>query len=186
MKLFTNHLLNRIIRGINRRLKLIVKKLESFVNDDSIFFEGEKKLVNIGGGNFDHAKWINLDYSTNWYNKLPKNHLSYDLTSGNEWPLESNSISCYYTSHVIEHLPYDNVRLCFENLYKSLKPGGLLRVTCPDASLIYDAVKRNDRSFFADQIQYYSEPINFKHQYKKSLQRANILELLVDVIAAKM
>lgn len=176
---------NRIKRFISRKLMVFVEKSLNEKTDDSIYFEPDKKYVNIGSGKTYHDRWINLDYSSDWYNDLPKNFVEYDLTSNAKWPFKQGSIDAFYTSHVIEHLEETHVLRLFENVYRSLSVGGRFRITCPDASALYDACQRNDRSFFADQVLYYSKEENFKHQYNSSLEHASILDLLVDVIATQ-
>lgn len=47
-------------------------------------------------------------------------------------PLEPNSVDVIYSSHVIEHLSYQDSILAFRNVYKILKPGGLFRFVIPD------------------------------------------------------
>ena len=173
---------NRVKRSILRRATNLINKFKTN-ESDYIYFKKNQKLINIGAGNFSHPKWINLEYSTEWYDKLPGNFISYNLTSNEIWPLENNSVDAYYCSHVIEHILKEDVERMVVNAFKSLKKGGVLRITCPDASILYDACKNKDYSYFADQINFYSLKENYKHQYKNSLLNAEIEDLLVDVIA---
>lgn len=172
----------RIKRSLLRRASNIIDFLKTDESDE-IYFHENQKLVNIGAGNFSHPKWINLDYSTEWYDKLPPNYISYDLTSHEVWPLEKESVDAFYCSHVIEHILKEDVERMVLNCHNSLKKGGVLRITCPDASILYKACINKDYSYFADQIIYYSKHENYKHQYKNSMLNSEIEDLLVDVIA---
>ena len=176
---------SKIKRVLSRKMSAFIENYLNETQNDSIYFEPSKNYVNIGSGKTYHNRWINLDYSSDWYNDLPQNFVEHDLTSNAKWPFEQGTIDAYYTSHVIEHLEEEHVLRLFENVYESLSVGGRFRITCPDASALYDACKRNDRSFFADQILFYSKEENFRHQYKLSLENASILDLLVDVIATQ-
>ena len=176
---------NKITRFLSRKTIWFNERFLNEKLDDTIYFNSDKSYVNIGSGKTYHDRWISLDYSSDWYNDLPKNFVAYDLTSNAKWPFDQNSINAFYTSHVIEHLEDKHVLSMFENVYNSLSVGGRFRITCPYASALYDACLRNDRSFFADQILFYSKQENFKHQYKTSLENASLLDLLVDVIATQ-
>ena len=178
-------MLNRIINFTKRKLKIIITYLEKIDYNDDIYFTENQKLINIGAGYFSHPNWINLEYSTDWYDDLPQNFISYNLVSGDVWPLSNDSVDAYYCSHVIEHIDFHDVERLVKNAYNSLKKGGALRITCPDTSALYDACLNNDYSFFSDQIEFYSKQYNYKHQYKASLENAHILDLLVDVIATQ-
>ena len=63
-------------------------------------------------------------------------------------PFESSSISVFYCSHVIEHLPDNIIEFLLKEIFRCLKPGGLVRFTCPDISLIYQAFKDKDERFW--------------------------------------
>ncbi len=49
-----------------------------------------------------------------------------------ELPVEDNSVEYLYMSHVIEHMPMRTSLRVLSNLYKKLKPGGKIRILCPD------------------------------------------------------
>ena len=108
------------------------------------------RFINVGSGNFFHPCWFNLDKENDFYrNDQGKNSfIEHDLASDKPLPFESDTIEIFYCSHVIEHLPTTSINHLFEEFQRCLKPGGLLRVTCPDMELQYSAYIRNDNLFW--------------------------------------
>jgi predicted SAM-dependent methyltransferase len=47
-------------------------------------------------------------------------------------PFDNNSIDYIFTSHFVEHLYRSHAQRFFEEAYRTLKPGGLLRISVPD------------------------------------------------------
>ncbi len=73
---------------------------------------------------------------------------SHDLMSEEPLPFSDSSVDAFYCSHVIEHLNDAAVARLLMEAKRSLKPGGVLRITCPDLERIHDAYKRGDEYFF--------------------------------------
>lgn len=70
----------------------------------------------------------------------------WDLRRGIPYP--DNSVDLIRMSHLIEHLTLEEAhRLCGE-LYRVLKPGGLARISTPDANLIIKHYRNRDMAFF--------------------------------------
>jgi len=57
--------------------------------------------------------------------------------------LKDNSIDEIRASHVIEHVPMDQLDATFEEWARVLKPGGILKVYCPNAAKISNAYLRD-------------------------------------------
>jgi len=83
-----------------------------------IDFGGAKHRNDVGG------KWKIMDAGPGEY--------FYDLNSGGKFPLKDNSVDHYYSSHTLEHAPYDNVRIILSEIRRTLKPGGIFRIVVPD------------------------------------------------------
>lgn len=139
------------------------------------------KFVNIGSGGWTYPKWHTLDKPSDWYASSQDGKLDYhhDLMSFEPLPFETNSLEAIFCSHVIEHLPNENIRHLFEEAFRVLERGGYFRLTCPDIKLIYDAFSRKD-SFFMNRFafhKHYPEPLSlnssFLHCFAGTLVRAH-------------
>lgn len=104
---------------------------------------------NVGAGNhFKVPGWVPIDHQTSWYQNNPNNFVEYDMMLGGRLPIEDNSADIIYTSHTIEHIKEGMVIKFFSEAFRSLRPGGMLRITTPDVLLSYAALCRNDADWF--------------------------------------
>lgn len=108
----------------------------------------ERRFYNIGSGDFDHPCWTNLDKPSAWYGAMQAQVVVTDLLAEESLPIERGAAEIIYTSHTVEHLPDSAVHRLFRNAFDALKPGGILRVTCPDADLLWRALATNDADWF--------------------------------------
>ena len=58
-------------------------------------------------------------------------------------PYEDNTFDVVYSSHFIEHIPVDQIELVFDDVYRILKPGGLIRLVTPDLEFLNNEYKIN-------------------------------------------
>lgn len=101
--------------------------------------------VQFGAGHSAPQGWINFDASPTLRlerlplvgkfisvngTRFPERVIYGDVVKG--LPLAANSVAGVYSSHVLEHLPYDDVAAALRNTLKILKPGGIFRVVVPD------------------------------------------------------
>lgn len=86
-----------------------------------------KIYVNLGCGDcfLKTSEWINFDYTSH-----EDGVVGVDLL--NRLPLPDNSVDLIYTSHFIEHIPYDQVNKFLSECRRILKPGGVIRIVTPD------------------------------------------------------
>ena len=112
-------------------------------------YKNDEIFVNLGSGEyFYHPRWYNLDIFekrlVNNFNYL----FNYDLrlAKTNQMPFEN--VSIIYFGHTIEHIPSSAVNDVLRRIYLSLKKGGILRIVCPDADLIYENYKHKNLNFF--------------------------------------
>jgi predicted SAM-dependent methyltransferase len=56
----------------------------------------------------------------------------YDITSGESFSLQDNSVSAFYSSHTFEHADYEKVDFLLQEMYRTLIPGGKIRIVVPD------------------------------------------------------
>jgi SAM-dependent methyltransferase len=109
---------------------------------------GKKPFYNVGAGSFQHPYWTNIDYASEWYSKVQKDFINYDLMSKGPLPIEKGSAEVIYTSHTIEHIKEDAVMNFFKEAFKALKRGGVFRITCPNAELDFRAMDRGDNQYY--------------------------------------
>jgi SAM-dependent methyltransferase len=55
-------------------------------------------------------------------------------------PFDNGSVYLAYTSHTIEHITTEAALSLFREVRRSLVPGGIFRITCPDADILCNAV----------------------------------------------
>jgi len=91
--------------------------------------EGTK--LNLGGGRkWEMPGWDNLEHCQ-----------GYDLDLNLLSPYESNSVEKIFTSHCLEHLEFRTVAALLVECHRVLKPGGMIRVICPNVEKMLDAPK---------------------------------------------
>lgn len=83
------------------------------------------KLVNLGCGASCHPDWINLDVEP----RAPGVR-HWDVRHG--LPLPEQFADAVYMSHLLEHLPLEAGAQLLENVFRVIRPGGIVRVVVPD------------------------------------------------------
>jgi ubiquinone/menaquinone biosynthesis C-methylase UbiE len=92
--------------------------------------------LNLGGGKLWAEKgWQNLEYD-----------LGYDLAETLLTPYEDNSVDIIYTSHALEHLPWDRIDLVLKDCFRVLKPEGLFRIVLPDVDTMWKVLQSGSKS----------------------------------------
>jgi predicted SAM-dependent methyltransferase len=81
--------------------------------------------LNIGCGDRFHPDWNNIDIVSH-----SKDVIEYDITKG--IPFKEYTFEVVYHSHVIEHIPYNQVDGFIKDCYRILKPHGTIRIALPD------------------------------------------------------
>lgn len=116
----------------------------------------KSQYVQYGCGLSSPDSWINFDASPNlWLERLPVLGRFYSGTKALEGgivrlrfpenirygdivkglPIEPNSCTGVYASHVLEHLTLEDFSIALENTIKILKPSGLFRIIVPDLEI---------------------------------------------------
>lgn len=100
------------------------------------------KMVNVGAGRgWSHPACMALDQD-------PEVEVSHNLSTTGRLPFSDESLDAVYSSHCVEHLPAADVRAFVADCRRVLRPGGVLRLTCPDMDVVFDAYERRDLSVF--------------------------------------
>lgn len=70
--------------------------------------------------------WLSVDVDKD------RADISMNFNTFNGFPLEDNSVSCIYGSHVFEHMSIFSAPKVFKECYRVLAPGGFFRIVLPD------------------------------------------------------
>jgi predicted SAM-dependent methyltransferase len=154
--------------GMVELMKMVIKKiinkllsLKSFVcKDENVYDIGlykeifgddsvdRKLFYNVGAGNFFHPAWTNIDKKSEWYGNESSNLMSWDLLSMSKVGLDDNSADIFYTSHTVEHITDEAAQNLFNEVYRTLKVGGIFRITMPNIDHDFRAYLNRDRNYF--------------------------------------
>jgi len=167
--------------------KLLVKR-----KLDNAFVTNIKK-VNLGCGLHCSSGWLNIDgsltsllgtnmtllnkvvykvagssayYNFNDFNEVIKNKKLYwrDLTD--KIPLTDNSIDIVFSSHFLEHLTKTKGEQFLNDIYRIMKPGGLMRILVPDLDIAIQKFNQGEINETLDLFFYTSEEADFSaHKY---------------------
>ncbi len=111
--------------------------------------------LHAGCGNVLLKGWLNILYEKRReYGKIHLNDgapwLNYNLLK--PWPIEDSSIEFIAGSHFIEHLDLnDGIRFLGE-AFRVLRPGGVIRLSCPDLEIYASHYVKRDKNFFEHKL----------------------------------
>lgn len=139
------HLIHRVAALFGYELLLIFSKMPQGKESKSV-------NLNIGAGKYLIEGFQSLDfYSEHYYpdkNEFLKRRTPYDIRN-DKIPFDNNVVDNIYVSHVIEHIEDEHVERLFTEANRVLKPGGVLRIVCPDAKFLYQVSQfENDYWFW--------------------------------------
>lgn len=124
--------------------------------------------INIGAGRFKKVGWTRIDHHSYHYPR--PNEIDMDFLDNQKFPIPDNSVEAAYCSHVIEHLPENIVSNLILETFRVLKPGGVFRITCPDAWKGLNAMVLNQLSFFHMYQEYdVFNADEFKRKYSRTI-----------------
>lgn len=104
-----------------------------------------KIYLNVGCGANMFEHFINLDFG--W---LPGLDLCWDIRK--KIPLASNSLSGIFTEHALEHFEWQVLaQTVLPELFRILKPGGVIRICVPDAEMAIQGYVQAKREGLVDQ-----------------------------------
>jgi predicted SAM-dependent methyltransferase len=92
----------------------------------------EPVMLHIGSGRNYKDGWINIDSSAR-----VKNDILHDLSKGIPFP--DSSVDYIFNEHFIEHLSYEDGLEFMKGSYRALKPGGVIRIACPDLDVLIES-----------------------------------------------
>jgi len=106
--------------------------------------------INLGCGYRPMKDWINVDQA-----RGPEVQVVWNLCEG--LPFPDNSCSAIFSEHMIEHITKDDAANLLRECYRVLQPGGVLRMSTPDAELFFRAYA-GDKKFLDHPA--FSQPID--------------------------
>ena len=126
------------IRGLKKGVRLAIGHAQNFGKVEAILSRKNQpiKLHCGSGGNYKDG-WINIDYSP-----ISKKDILHNLSK--DIPFPDNSVDFIYTEHFIEHIPYEAALVFMVDAYRVLKPGGVLRISCPDLDFLVEAYNKDN------------------------------------------
>lgn len=109
----------------------------------NFYLTKNKKYLNIGGGRgWRHSEVVSIDYDPDL------SEVSLDLNHRTKLPFEDSRFFGVYSSHCLEHLKDSQVKWWVGEVFRTLKTGGIFRVTVPDVTKLFDAYESKDANFF--------------------------------------
>lgn len=100
---------------------------------------------------------INKDYCNLDWEWRPGVDLCWDITKG--LPLNDSSISGIFTEHCLEHIEFAQCQQVMREMYRTMKPGGYVRIVVPDAELYFDQYRLHKEGGAAKMPYAESDPI---------------------------
>jgi len=104
------------------------------------------KKVNIGCGTNKIEGWENYDVNTATGAEI--------LDIRNPLPFGDNTVDFYFAEHVVEHVNYKQAWDFFDEAYRTMKSGSVMRIIVPCIIKQYESRNSPD---FKDYIEYYNK-----------------------------
>lgn len=110
--------------------------------------------INVGCGWEVREGWINVD---NTQKPQRANYPIEFMDATVRWNYEDNTFDAVLSEHMIEHLPEEKGEMFLSEAYRTLKPYGVIRVTCPDRGFL--------EKLLADKDDNHPFVVNYCRQY---------------------
>lgn len=112
-------------KKFTRKLTLFIKKIRNREGGPiPTKFITDKPKIHIGCGHINLAGWINIDAR-----HMPHVHIVSNDVELNEF--SDSSIGEIYLSHMLEHIPFNEVDILLRKFYQKLASNGVLRISVP-------------------------------------------------------
>jgi predicted SAM-dependent methyltransferase len=112
------------------------------------------RKLQIGAGGYDPAGWLNTDIE-------PASGEAF-LDASKAFPIPDQSLSYVFSEHVFEHLTYDEGLVMLRECYRTLRPGGRIRLATPNllklVQLFQETKTDAVRSYMSDKIKAHGWP----------------------------
>ncbi len=131
----------------------------------------KKKIkLNLGCGKDIKKNFINIDFY-----KHPNTKIDLVTNLGKKMPFKDCSVDYIYSSHLLEHLTWNEGERLINDCFRILKKGGKIRLLLPDFNKIFKCYINNDIKFFEpfidnlnnNDFKYYSAVYNNPRKIKR-------------------
>ena len=120
--------------------KIDYKNLASIYGEESL---KKKNFLNFGAGyRFKHFAFKNVD---NFKGDID---LKWSPCEMKPIDIKDQSIKVIYTSHMIEHLTFEEAVFMLKEFFRILEPNGQLRIVTPDIDIFHEAYLKKDTTMF--------------------------------------
>lgn len=145
-------ILTRCFKSSKRKAEVYMRTAAKYgvMRNDTVFCDNEimsvlrtmpVKALHIGCGSNILEGWVNTDIKAG-------DTVAY-LDAAAPFPLPNRTLDYIFSEHMFEHMPYEKGKRMLEECYRTLKPGGVLRLTMPTLDFL---------------VRLYNEPDNELHQ----------------------
>lgn len=117
-------------RNLYGSLKFIFRNLIGIIISKKPSNNNLNKYLNLGCGAIYIDNWTNADFY-----RFRKIKLDWMLDIGKKWKCDSNFWDGIFSEHTLEHLTYEASITCFKECHRTLKTGGILRLSIPNIDL---------------------------------------------------
>ena len=144
---------NKLVRGILLcvpRCNIVRKsKIRNYLKNTGV----AKLQIGYGGNKLD--SWLNTGIS------IKEGWKGVYLDAGKPFPLPDDSFEYVYSEHLFEHLTYNQGVNMLKEVYRILKPGGVIRLATPDLRFL---------------LKLYNDPVNPLHKsyMEYSVRKSNM------------
>src|SRR2546423_13095716 len=100
--------------------------------------QGQMPCLQLGSGPKAKAGWLNTDIKRH-------NPKIFELNAASDFPFDAATFAYVYCEHMIEHMTYQQGLHMLREVYRVLKPGGVLRLVTPSIQFLLNLFSQ-DRS----------------------------------------
>ena len=122
--------------------------------------------LQIGSGENSLVGWLNTDF-------FPETDSLIHLDATTRFPFDDNIFELIFTEHVIEHLPLAGGINMVREAFRTLRPGGRLRVSTPPINFIIDCYERPQEPANRDYLDWHFSEWNADAPARDSIVFAN-------------
>jgi len=93
---------------------------------------------------------------------------------------DDNSVDAFFSSHVLEHLFLYKTKNLLKEIYRTLKPGGFIRIVLPDLDLLVKKYDEYSPDIFVNELFENSNSNNYKNFHKYMFTKYSFSKYLAE------